>query len=54
MNPATATTTPEPMLAAADELQIKASVRPWSRVRSAISRPWVSSAEPATKPRFQP
>ena len=43
-----ARTTPEPRLATAAELQISASVRPWTRVRSASDRPWVSRAEPAT------
>ena len=33
---------------------MSASVRPSMRVRSARPRPWVSSVEPATKPRFQP
>ena len=35
VNPATATMSPEPRLAAAAELQISESVSPWSRVRSA-------------------
>ena len=52
--PGRGTTTPEPRLAAAAELQISESVRPWTRVRSASARPCVSIAEPATNPRFQP
>src|SRR6476619_359146 len=52
--PAYARTNPEPRLATAAELQISVSVRPWTRVRSASVKPCVSSADPATYPRFQP
>ena len=45
---------PEPRLAAALELQISASARPWTRVRSWSSRCCESIALPATNPRFQP
>ena len=45
---------PEPRLAAALELQIRASARPCTRVRSWSSRCCESIALPATNPRFQP
>ena len=47
-SPAAATRTPEPSDASAEVLQISASATPWTRVRSTIETPLVSSALPAT------